>query len=87
MQSRKGSLTESVANTAVGFVLSVVVWELVVKPVWDIHTTFVQNVQITLLFTVISIVRGYGVRRFFNHVNKKKKKPHEDIIDWHRRKS
>ena len=77
MQSRKHSLLESMTNTAVGFVISVLVWEFVVKPVWDIHTTFAENLTITLLFTVISIARGYVLRRFFNHVTNKKKKPHE----------
>jgi hypothetical protein len=64
-------------NTLVGFVISVLTWEFIVKPVWDLHTSFAENLSITMLFTLISIARGYVLRRFFNHVTNKKKKPHE----------
>jgi len=30
----------------------------------------VQNHEITMLFTVVSLIRGYGVRRLFNHFRK-----------------
>lgn len=81
MQSRKGSLVESLAGTAIGFVISVATWEFVVKPVWDLQTSFAENISITLLFTVISIARGYVLRRFFNSLHNKNKKKQYDQID------
>lgn len=74
MQTRKGSLVESLSNTGVGFVLSLLVWEFVVKPVWEINTSFAENLSITLLFTVVSVARGYVLRRVFNQLHKNNKK-------------
>jgi len=74
MQSRLGSLIEQLLNTGSGFVLSLLTWEFIVKPVWHIQTNFAENLTITLLFTVISIARGYVVRRFFNWLHKNNKK-------------
>lgn len=79
MQTSKGSLIETLVSTGSGFVLSVAVWEWVVKPIWHIETSFVENLSITALFTVASIARGYVVRRFFNHLhNKNNKKAQHD---------
>lgn len=85
MQTRKGSLAESLAGTAIGFIISVAVWEFVVKPVWDIHTSFAENISITALFTVVSVIRGYVLRRFFNQLhNKNNRKQYEQIDRDHR---
>lgn len=71
MQSKTQSMIETLTSTVVGFVLSVLVWEFIVKPIWDLHTSFVENISITLLFTVVSILRGYVLRRCFNHLHHK----------------
>ncbi len=31
-----------------------------------------QNLKIGVLFTVVSLIRGYGVRRLFNHFHRSK---------------
>jgi hypothetical protein len=73
---------ETVSGTAFGFVVSVCIWEFVVKPGWGIHTAFVENLSITLLFTVASIIRGYVFRRFFNSLtHKNNKKEQHDQFD------
>ena len=69
-QSRRLSLIESLTQTTAGFVISVLVWEFVVKPVWNIQTDLADNLIITLMFTVISIARGYLFRRFFNGLHR-----------------
>lgn len=74
MQSAKGSMWETLSGTAIGFVVSVTVWQFVVKPVWGLETSFVENLNITLLFTLVSVIRGYVVRRFFNMMHNKKYK-------------
>ena len=73
-QSRTHSMLEQVASTAVGFAISMLVWEFIVKPIWSLNTDFVQNIQITLLFTVVSLARGYGIRRVSNFLAHKKYK-------------
>jgi len=75
VQTAKGSLVETLVGTAVGFGVSVLLWEVAVKPIWGIETSFVENLSITTLFTIASIARGYVVRRFFNymHTNKNKR--------------
>lgn len=81
MQTAKGSLVETLVGTAVGFCISVATWEFVVKPIWHLETSFVSNLTITLLFTVISIARGYVLRRFFNMLTHKNKKMSHESTD------
>lgn len=65
MQTRRQSLIETVAGTAFGFIVSMLL-ALVVYPLHGHSFTLSQNASITIIFTVASILRGYGVRRFFN---------------------
>lgn len=67
-QSRRLSLIESITQQAVGLVISLLIWEFVIKPVWNIQTGIVDNITITLLFTLASIIRGYIFRRLFNRI-------------------
>jgi len=66
MQTKLGSFIESNVNTFIGFIGSMMIWEFIIKPSWNLSTTFVDNFTITLIFTLWSIARGYGVRRYFN---------------------
>jgi len=63
-QTRRMSLIETCASIAIGFVVSVVI-TAIVMPAYGHAVSLVDNVQITLIFTVASIVRGYYVRRMF----------------------
>jgi membrane protein implicated in regulation of membrane protease activity len=65
MQTRLSSLVEALLNIGSGFVLSLVVGQLV-YPMFGFPVSVGANVQITLIFTVISIVRSYLWRRWFN---------------------
>lgn len=64
-QSRRQSMIETIAGVAIGFVVSVLA-SMVVYPIFGHAFTLSQNIGITIIFTVLSIARGYGVRRFFN---------------------
>lgn len=66
MQSRLESLVETCINIASGFVVSLVFWTLVIVPVYHLPVSYAQNLEITLLFTVLSVARSYLWRRFFN---------------------
>ena len=72
-------MVETLVGTGAGFILSLAVWEFVVKPVWHVQTSFAENISITLLFTVVSIARGYVLRRIFNNMltHKNKNKSHD----------
>lgn len=73
MQTRLHSLVEQLANVASGFVLSALLWHFIVQPVWGIRTSVAENLQITALFTVVSIARGYLWRRAFNAISRRPK--------------
>lgn len=66
-QSRRHSLIETIAGTAFGFVLSVLA-SMVIYPLFGHAFSLSQNIGITIIFTVLSIARGYVVRRLFNHI-------------------
>ena len=65
-QSRLQSFIESNANTFIGFVGSLLIWEFVIKPWLGLTTSLLENLTVTCIFTVWSIIRGYFVRRYFN---------------------
>lgn len=65
MQSRVDSFMEAVTNTAIGFCVSLVTW-IVVAWAYGIPMTWVTNLSITGIFTVVSIARQYVLRRAFN---------------------
>jgi fructose-specific phosphotransferase system IIC component len=73
-QSRLHSIAEAVAGTAIGFVVSVAA-SMVVYHAHGHAFTLAENVSITLIFTVLSVVRGYLVRRLFNRFHKKGGQP------------
>lgn len=63
--SRLASLIETCVSIAIGFVVSVIITALVM-PAYGHHVTLGDNIEITSVFTVASILRGYWVRRMFN---------------------
>lgn len=69
MQSKRMSLIEAITNVLVGLVVSFLA-QIVIFKLYDVHVTFSQNVEITLFFTAVSIVRSYALRRFFNNIRR-----------------
>jgi uncharacterized protein YacL len=65
MQSKKYSIIESVANTLIGLVTSFII-QLIIYPLLDIPVSIGQNIIITFVFLIVSIIRGYLIRRLFN---------------------
>ena len=64
-QSRIMSAIESVASTAIGYGVALAS-QLAVFPLFGIHVTFADNLGISAYFTIISLIRGFVVRRVFN---------------------
>ncbi len=63
-QSRAMSLVESLANVAIGYGVAVVT-QILIFPIFGLHTTLAQNLMMGAIFTVVSIARSYVLRRLF----------------------
>lgn len=65
MQTKLGSFTEAWANVVVGFAINFCA-NLLVLPHFGFAVTMAQAFGIGLVFTAISLVRSYVLRRWFN---------------------
>ena len=66
-QSRLMSLVESVANVIIGYGVAVVT-QILIFPIFGLHTTLEQNLQMGAVFTVVSIAWSFALRRLFEAV-------------------
>ncbi len=64
-QSRLSSLIEAMMNTFIGYFINLGV-QLIIYPWFGAVFTFSQNIGIGLIFMVVSLIRGYVIRRWFN---------------------
>jgi hypothetical protein len=64
-QSKIESLIEVCINVAVGWVIALMT-QLIVFPMFGIQVTLGEQLSISVIFTVVSIIRGYVIRRWFN---------------------
>lgn len=71
-QSKLMSLLETALSTAIGFAVALAT-QIVVFPLFGFHPALHENLAITLIFTVVSIVRQYLLRRLFEalHIRRK----------------
>ena len=68
-QSRLMSLIEAVANVVVGYGVAVVT-QILIFPIFGLHTTLAQNLKMGAVFTVVSIARSYVLRRVFERLRR-----------------
>ncbi|WP_099827971.1 DUF7220 family protein [Oceaniglobus indicus] len=66
-QSRLMSLFESVANVFVGYGVAVVT-QILIFPIFGLHTTLAQNLKMGAIFTVVAIARSFALRRLFEAI-------------------
>jgi len=71
MQSRKHSAFEAVANIAIGYIVAVAA-QSAIFPLFDIYVKASDHLLIGALFTVVSLVRSYVLRRVFNRYTDRK---------------
>ena len=64
-QSRTHSIVETETNILVGYCINFAA-NLTVLPLFGYHLTVRDNIGIGLIYTVISIIRSYVLRRVFN---------------------
>lgn len=65
LQSKKHSFIEAIVNTFIGFITTLVISPLLYY-ICNIKANLFQITEITILFTIISILRNYIIRRWFN---------------------
>ena len=63
-QSRRMSMVEAITNVVVGYALAIVT-QIVVFPWFGLHPSLGENLALGAVFTGISLIRGYTLRRLF----------------------
>lgn len=61
------SLAEAAANVVIGYAIAVAT-QVVVFPIFDIHITLADDLAIGLVFAVVSLARGFMLRRVFERL-------------------
>ena len=69
MQTKKQSLIETLTSVFVGWLIGVIL-NLTILPLFDYDITVVDSLWVSLIFTVVSVIRGYVIRRAFNSKEK-----------------
>lgn len=64
-QSKRASFAEAWANIAVGFSVNYAA-NLLIFPLFGFHISLQANFVMGLIYTLISLVRSYVLRRAFN---------------------
>ena len=65
LQTKLMSLLESLSNVAVGMVVSLF-GQVIVSHWYNLPLSFAQNINIVLFFTVLSVIRSYVIRRWYD---------------------
>lgn len=70
-QSKRMSLLESLINVAVGYGVAVMA-QIAVFPMFGLEVPLSDNLVIGAIFTAISIVRSFTLRRVFEEIRVRK---------------
>ena len=70
MQTKRQSLIETLTSVFVGWLIGVIL-NMLVLPLFDYNITVIDSLWVSLIFTVVSVIRGYVIRRFFNSKERK----------------
>lgn len=74
MQTKTHSLIEAVVNVAVGLTISLLANLYIIPPIIHAPVSIHAAGIISVIFTAISLIRSYTLRRIFNYVSIKTKK-------------
>lgn len=61
------SLVEAITNVVVGFILAVLT-QIAVFPLFGLQVSVAKNMMIGAIFTLVSILRSYTLRRLFEAI-------------------
>lgn len=70
MQSKKDSLIESLTSTTIGVIIGIVL-NLTILPIFGYPVSLSDSLWISVIFTIVSIIRSYIIRRWFNSKEKR----------------
>lgn len=68
MQSKLMSFAESLVSVLIGYSVAILS-QVIIFPMFGIDVSMSDNLIIGGIFTVISIIRSYIVRRIFNYLS------------------
>ena len=66
-QSKFYSFIEACTTVGTGMLVAIAI-QLLIFPLYDIHITMFENIQLVVIFTTTSLLRVYIVRRCFNRI-------------------
>ena len=66
-QKKLHSFVESWANIFIGYTINLLA-NFIIFPLWGWQISLKQNIEIGVIYTVISLARSYCLRRIFNKV-------------------
>ena len=66
-QSRLMSLVEAITNVVVGYGVAVVT-QILIFPVFGLQTTLGENLAMGGIFTIVSLLRSFALRRVFESI-------------------
>ena len=66
-QSRLMSLVEAITNVVVGYGVAVMT-QILIFPVFGLQTTLGQNLAMGGIFTIVSLLRSFALRRLFEAI-------------------
>ena len=69
MQTKRQSLVETLTSVFAGWLIGVIL-NLTILPLFDYNITVVDSLWVSLIFTAVSVIRGYVIRRAFNSKEK-----------------
>jgi len=70
-QSKRMSMVESLTNVAVGYGVAVSA-QIVIFPLFGLEVALADNLAIGAIFTGISILRSYTLRRVFEEIRERR---------------
>lgn len=65
MQSKRESMIESLTSVGIGWLIGVIL-NMLVLPLFDYDVSLTDGVLISIIFTAVSVIRSYVIRRWFN---------------------
>jgi hypothetical protein len=64
-QTKGESICEVIANVVIGYIVNIIA-QLIMFPAFSIHVPIRANLWIGAILTIISFIRMYYIRRYFN---------------------
>ena len=65
MQTKRQTLIETLTSVFVGWLIGVIL-NMLVLPLFDYNVSLTDGVLISIIFTAVSVIRSYIIRRWFN---------------------